>query len=174
MTNPIICCPTILNAAVNMYAVCKNANCNKKVNPTAGATTVSCNACNRTMLLKNALLDMNISIQLENEINNLFVTVFQSVLKEFFGEVLVGTFKIKPNLLVEKMLNLNQHDFVLSFNTNIVTSIKPHSDMDVENNSNHDAEEHDQGAVVVTTSQQVVEQEQRLESEPLLNTSDSD
>ena len=47
-----ICCPQILNVAVNSYPVCNNKDCSKKItsNP-AGAQIVRCISCNRSSSL---------------------------------------------------------------------------------------------------------------------------
>ena len=78
---------------------------------------------------------MNVSVQIENEVNNMYVTIFPTVLKELFGDDSIPSFKSDPNSLVQQILSIQQHDFTLSFNTNIVLSVVPH----VEKSSNFES-----------------------------------
>ena len=56
----IVCCPEIMNISINMYLVCDNKDCKKKINGNPSSQHVS-------MLVKNCYLDMNVNVQLQKE-----------------------------------------------------------------------------------------------------------
>lgn len=68
-TQNILCCPDILNVHVNIYPVCNNKDCKKKVSPNPGSKILQCHACNKSMLLKNCYIEVNASLNLRHQAN---------------------------------------------------------------------------------------------------------
>lgn len=64
-----ICCPDtcILNVIVNIYPICNNMDCRKKVAANPGSKISRCHGCNRSLLLKNWYIEVNPSLKLEKE-----------------------------------------------------------------------------------------------------------
>ena len=55
-TTQWLCCPSIINVAINAYPVCNNKDCSKKITLNiAGSWVIHCQSCNRAMLLKQCL-----------------------------------------------------------------------------------------------------------------------
>ena len=79
--------PAIFNGVVNIYPTCNNKQCKKKLSVTAGTVVVTCATCKRKLLIKKALVEVNVSQQLEDaEEKQQTVTIFKSILIELFGE----------------------------------------------------------------------------------------
>ena len=47
-----ICCPDILNIAVNPFLTCNNKDCKKKIVTTPGSQIAKCHHCNKSMLVQ--------------------------------------------------------------------------------------------------------------------------
>ena len=109
----IICCPDILNVIVNIYPICNNKDCRKKVAANPGSKTLRCHGCNRSMLLKNCYIEVNASFQLEKEDTQKIVTAFAKVLTAFLEEH-VYSYSNKEDESTEKLLLLEHVDFHLS------------------------------------------------------------
>ena len=52
----------VIDLSVNVYPVCNNKDCKKKINGNPGSRVVKCMACNKSMLVKNCYLDMNVNL----------------------------------------------------------------------------------------------------------------
>ena len=124
-----ICCPNVLNGIVNIYPICNNPSYKKKklIAPT-GAIIATSSACSRKLLLKEAEIDINIYLQLQNQDGQITaVTVFPPKITDILDEEILEEAKGNPDQLLEKFLLLENHDFFLSnFRSNIVSSIKEH------------------------------------------------
>jgi len=124
----VICCPAILNCDLNIYPGCNNVQCKRKLNIPAGATIVSCGNCQRKLLVKNATVDINCVVQLEEideSVQN--VTVFRKPLEELFGKDLLKTALSDANPLCEKILSLQNHDFYRAKRGSVVIKIQKHT-----------------------------------------------
>ncbi|KAL9958052.1 hypothetical protein ACROYT_G035018 [Oculina patagonica] len=121
----IVCCPEILNVLVNIYIICNNRECRKKVSASSGSKILRCNGCNRAMLLKNCYVEVNAQFQLEKDSAEKYVTAFANVLTKFLEED-VYTYKDKEDDLTTKLLLLENVDFHLSNNGKLVTSMTRH------------------------------------------------
>ena len=128
LPSTIICCPNILNGSVNVFPMCNNPVCKKKLIAPAGAVLATCKSCSRKLLLKRAEIDINVSLQIENEKKEIInTTVFPPEIINLFGEEAISQAKENPDELLEKFLLLEHHDFVFTnFRSNIVSSIKKH------------------------------------------------
>lgn len=120
-----ICCPEVLNATVNAYPVCNNKDCRKKVSATPGTRVIKCIGCNRSMLLNNCYLDMNVSLQLEKDAKCYNLTAFPKVINEFLKED-IYIYKENTDRLVEKLLLLESVDFQLSTNMRLLVKMQKH------------------------------------------------
>ncbi|KAL9951677.1 hypothetical protein ACROYT_G044395 [Oculina patagonica] len=127
--NTWLCCPDTLNVAINAYPVCNNKACKKKVSGNPGCRVIKCLSCNRSMLLKNCYLEMNVNIDLEKEQRPYNVTVFRKVINEFLGEDIFA-YKDDTQTLIEKLLLLECVDYQLSTSSKLVTKMKSHQSED--------------------------------------------
>ena len=121
----IVCCPEVMNVSINMYLVCNNKDHKKKINGNPGTQLVKCLSCNRSMLVKNCYLDMNVNFQLQKEENMLCVTAFGRVLAAFLNED-VHEYRNDIDKLTEKLLMLESTDFHISQNGRLVTKMQSH------------------------------------------------
>lgn len=124
----IICCPDILNVIVNIYPICNNKDCRKKVAANPGSKILRCHGCNRSMLLKNCYIEVNASFQLEKENTQKNVTAFAKVLSAFLEEDIYN-YSNKEDELTEKLLLLENVDFYLSQQGKLVTNMTKHHGM---------------------------------------------
>ena len=118
----IICCPGILNVIVNIYPICNNKECRKKVSASAGSKILRCHGCNRSVLLKNCYTELNAQFQLEKDNTEKNVTAFTKVLTTFLKEDMYN-YKDNEDELTAKLLQLDNVDFHLSNTGKLVTSI---------------------------------------------------
>ena len=120
-----ICCPEILNVSVNVYAVCNNKECRKKISGNPGSNMVKCFSCKRSMLMKNCYLDMNVNFQLEKEEKSYSITAFPKAVSSYIKED-IYLYKDNTDALVAKLLVLEKVDFQLSQSGKIVAKIQDH------------------------------------------------
>ena len=84
---PLGCCPEIMNGSVNVYQICNNPNCCKKLIVPAGGTLVTCCSCQRRLLFKKASVELNLVVQFEaSDGQSLSLTIFLSLLKKLYKE----------------------------------------------------------------------------------------
>ena len=95
---------------VNIYLICNNKDCRKKVAANPGSRILRCHGCNRSMLLKNCYIEVNASFQLKKENTQKNVTAFAKVLSAFLNEE-VYKYSDKEDELTEKLLLLENVDF---------------------------------------------------------------
>ena len=100
---------------MNVYPVCNNKDCKKKINGNPGSRVVKCMACNKSMLVKNCCyLDMDVNFQLDSADNNsVSVTAFPKVITAFLNED-IYSYRDDTDGLIEKLLLLECVDFHLS------------------------------------------------------------
>ena len=111
----IICCPEIMNGSVNVYHICNNPNCRKKLFVPAGATLVTSRSCQRRLLLQKASVQLNVVVQLEaSDWQSVSVTIFPSLLKKLFGEKCIDDAVENPDSILTQLLMLDNHDFTLT------------------------------------------------------------
>ena len=123
----IICCPEIMNGSVNVYHICNNPNCRKKLFVPAEATLVTCCSCKRRLLSKKASVGLNVVVQLEaSDGQSVSVTIFPSLLKKLFGEKCIDDAVENPDSIITQLHMLDNHDLKLTPASNTVTSIDPH------------------------------------------------
>ena len=58
--NKTACCPASFNGVVNVYPTYNNKQCKKKLSALAGALVVTCATCKWRLLLKKALVEVNV------------------------------------------------------------------------------------------------------------------
>lgn len=122
-----LCCPSIMNVAINTYPVCNNKDCSKKITlNTAGSLIIHCQSCNRAMLLKQCYYEMNINFHLEKHDTIYKVTAFPKVVSAFLSED-IYSYKQDTDTLIEKMLLIENVDFQLSPNQRLVTNMRQHT-----------------------------------------------
>ncbi|KAJ7373315.1 hypothetical protein OS493_012906 [Desmophyllum pertusum] len=143
-----ICCPDVLNVHVNIYPVCNNRECRKKVAANLGSEILQCHTCNRSMLLKNCYIEINASFQLEKENKETNATAFAKVLSSFLNED-VYQYKDNKEELTNKLLLLEGIDFHLSQTGKLITNITNHPKSQ-EEGTNH-PESQEEGSTSKTT-----------------------
>ena len=106
--------------------MCNNKDCRKKISENPGSEIVLCLHCNRAMLLKNCYIEMNINFHLERQDQHFSVTAFPKIVGNFLQEDIL---QHKDNIddLTEKLLLLENVDFELSQNNELVISVKAHA-----------------------------------------------
>ena len=116
-----------MNGSVNVYHICNNPNCRKKLFVPAEATLVTCCSCQRRLLSKKASVGLNVVVQLEaSDGQSVSVTIFPSLLKKLFGEKCIDDAVENPDSIITQLHMLDNHDLKLTPASNIVTSIDSH------------------------------------------------
>lgn len=106
-----LCCPSIMNVAINAYPVCNNKDCSKKITlNTAGSQVIHCQSCNRAMLLNQCYCEINIYFHLEKDDTIYKVTAFPKIISAFLSED-IYSYKQDTDTLIEKMLLIENDDF---------------------------------------------------------------
>ena len=123
--NPIICCPEIDSAEVNIYPVCKNQSCLSKVEFQPGDQFVKCVKCSRRMLLEKCLSGFTATLDLSKDNAVKTLTVQPDVLSSFFGVDVLKHFKHNATDLEEKLLLSTSVDFTHNAK-NVITEMKRH------------------------------------------------
>ena len=118
-----ICCPEVLNVAVNSFLTCNNRDCKKKINSNPGSKIVKCNNCNKSMLVKNCYVDMTVNFTIEKEGKEYSVTAFPKVVSLFL-EKDIFEYKNDTDTLIEELLLLEDIDFHLSQTGKLITSYR--------------------------------------------------
>ena len=127
----VLCCPSIMNVAINAYPVCNNEDCSKKITlNTAGSRVIHCQSCNRAMLLKQCYYEMNINFHLEKDDTIYKVTAFPKIISAFLSED-IYSYTQDTDTLIEKMLLIKNVDFQLSPNQRRVTNMRQHPEEEV-------------------------------------------
>ena len=122
----LLCCLSIMNEAINAYAVCNNRDCSKKITlNTAGSRVIHCQSSNRAMLLKQCYYEMNINFHLEKDDTIYKVIAFPKIISAFLSED-IYSYKQDTGTLIEKMLLIESADFQLSPNQRLVTNMRQH------------------------------------------------
>ena len=137
VNNTIICCPTILNGSVNVYPTCNNPVCRKKITAVPGVKLATCQNCNRKILLKNAGIDINASMQLEDKLENTHtITIFYDTIKLVVENVDKQEVLSDPDQLTASLLELENVDFEVAPNSNVAVKIYHHGDITTEDKVN--------------------------------------
>ena len=123
--NPIICCPEIDSAEVNIYPVCKNQSCLSKVEFQPGDQFVKCVKCSQRMLLEKCLSGFTATLDLSKDNAVKTLTVQPDVLSSFFGVDVLKDFKHNATDLEEKLLLSTSVDFTHNAK-NVITEMKRH------------------------------------------------
>ena len=101
----------------------------KKLSVPTGAVVVTCATSKRKFLIKKALVEVNVSLQLEDaEENQQTVTIFKSILTELFGEQFLSEALNDSDILLERLLSLQKHDFILERNFSVVIEVRKHNE----------------------------------------------
>ncbi|KAL9976903.1 hypothetical protein ACROYT_G014245 [Oculina patagonica] len=98
-----ICCPDILNIAVNPFLTCNNKDCKRKIAATLGLQIAKCHNCNRSILVKNCYVDMIVSCSLEKDGKQCSLTAFSKAISTFLNED-IFSFKDNTEPLETKLL----------------------------------------------------------------------
>ena len=127
-----ICCPDILNVAVNPFLTCNSKDCKKKIVATPCSQRAKCHHCNRLMLVKNCNFDMIVSFSLEKDGKQYSETAFSKAISTFLNEDIIS-FKGNTDPLKTKLLLLERVDFQLSHDGKLVIKVKRHQSESDEN-----------------------------------------
>ena len=124
-----ICCPDILNVAVDPFLTCNNKDCKKKqILTTPGSQIAKCHHCNKSLLVKNCYFDMTISLNLEKDGKQYSATAFSSYIS-----IKLHFYKDNTDPLKTKLLLLEGVDFQLSHNGKLVVKVEQHQSGSEEN-----------------------------------------
>lgn len=121
----VICCPDILNVAVNSFLTCNNKDCKKKINSTPGSKIVKCINCSKSMLVKNCYIDITVNFNVEKDGKEYSITAFPRVISSFLDKDIFN-YKDDTDNLIEELLLLENIDFQLSQNGRLITKIHKH------------------------------------------------
>ena len=125
-TTQWLCCPSIMNVAINAYPVCNNKDSSKKITlNTAGSRVIHCQSCNKAMLLKQCYYEMNINFPLEKDHTIYKVTAFPKIISVFLSED-IYSYKQDTDTVIEKMLLIKNVDIQLSPNQRLITNMRQH------------------------------------------------
>jgi len=124
----VISNPEILNIGVNIYAVCNNKDCKKKVTTNPGSKLLKCHSCNKT-ILKNCYVEMNATFQLEKDNKNITATAFAKVVSSYLGKD-VYVYKDHVDELTEQLLFIENVIFHRSNSGKLITQITPINNAD--------------------------------------------
>ena len=101
----------------------------QKLSVQAGVVVVTCGTCKGELLLKKALVEVNVSLQLEDvEENQQTVTIFIFILLELFGEQFLSEALYDRYILLGRLLSLEEHDFIIACNSSVVIEVKKHNE----------------------------------------------
>ena len=101
----------------------------KKLSVPAGAVVVICAACKQKLLIQKALVEFNVSLQLEDpQENQQTVTIFKPILTELFGEQFLSEALNDSGILLERLLSLEEHDFIIARNFSVVIEVRKHNE----------------------------------------------
>lgn len=90
----LVCCLKILHTDINIFHICNNTSCNKKVSAPSRAVIVECGPCKRKIFLRHVAMDINLSLQLKFKNGSIFnVTMFQQQLIELSGKEVIDEAK---------------------------------------------------------------------------------
>ena len=124
-----ICCPEINNVGINIYPICTNEECKKKIKPPPRERVVTCNGrngCLKEMLLKKCPCGMDVEVQLSKDANITNLTAFPTVLGRYFEEDILLKYKDNKKDLVVKLLELENIDVTYNIHDKIITKITNH------------------------------------------------
>ena len=75
------------------------------------------------------MIEVNVSLQLEDaEENQKTVTIFKSILVELFGEQFLSEALNDSDILLERLLSLEEHDFIIARNFSVVIEVRKHNE----------------------------------------------
>ena len=75
------------------------------------------------------MVEVNVSLQLEDaEDNQQTVTIFKSILVELFGEQFLSEALNDSDILLERLLSLEEHDFIIARNSSVVIEVRKHNE----------------------------------------------
>ena len=101
----------------------------KKLSVPAGAVVVTCTTCKLKLLLKKDLIEDNVFLQLEDaEENQQTVAIFKSILVELFGEQFLSEALNDSDILLERLLSSEEHDFIIARNYSVVIKVRKHNE----------------------------------------------
>ena len=76
-----------------------------------------------------ALVEVNVSLQLEDaEDNQQTVTIFKSILVKLFGEQFLSEALNDSDILLERFLSWEEHDFIIVRNSSVVIEVRKHNE----------------------------------------------
>ena len=127
IVSPTLCCPEILSVSITIFPVCSNPSCNKKLEVPIGEKFVSCNSCQRRLLVQRLGAGFVGEIDVSSGNAQLTLTVFPEVLNSFFGkEDIVSELFHKPEKLEEEMLVLHHVDITYTASKMVISQMKVH------------------------------------------------
>ena len=129
----------ILNIKTNVFPLCTNPKCKRKIFPTPGAIVTECKSCKppRKMLLKKCECDLNVYVSVIHEDNLLTLTVFANVLADYFDKNVLSLYRDNVNhrILEKKVLLPDNVSFIIN-PKKIVTKILNNTTLENPANDN--------------------------------------
>ena len=75
------------------------------------------------------MIEVNVSLQLEDaEENQKTVTILKSILVELFREQFLSEALNDSDILLERLLSLEEHDFIIARNFSVVIEVRKHNE----------------------------------------------
>ena len=75
------------------------------------------------------MVEDNVSLQLEDaEENQQTVTIFKSILVELFREQFLSEALNDSDILLERLLSLEEHNFIIPRNSSVVIEVRKHNE----------------------------------------------
>ena len=75
------------------------------------------------------MVEVNVSLQLEDaEENQQTVTILKSILIKLFGEQFLSEALNDSDILLERLLSLEEHDFIIARNSSVVIEVRKHNE----------------------------------------------
>ena len=120
--NSTITSADVVSVGINLYPICVNEKCARKVQILPGEKIVKCNNCLRKMLSSKCPCGLNCTLDVEADDAQITLTVFPTELGIFFQEDIIDTYTEKPDELEEKLLSLDNIDITYN-KKNVITKI---------------------------------------------------
>ena len=111
-------CAEVLSCKATSFRSCVNIICRRKVVPFPGEVSVTCSSCRRKMLVKRCSESVTVELTVENNNQQIILTVFEKVLKEFIGPLSMETVEVQVLMLEDITITYNNKKVITAM-TNI-------------------------------------------------------
>lgn len=119
--HPKLCCPEILNAIIEIFPACCNAECKQKVTIFQGEKLVHCSHCTGRMKPASCVESFEGIL----EFQNVTLSLPLAVVEEFLGEKVIPTYQENIDVLIEKLLYFEKVDYQHN-SKNVITKMSYH------------------------------------------------